>query len=235
MKEIHAPGSGCPSRPFFEPGEIDQLCVTELRKFNLLPGTPQAVRIERFIEKRFGVSPSYEDGLPPGVLGYTAFGKDGVDQIVVARSLAEEDSPTTQRRVRATLAHEAGHGLLHAHLFALEGMSGKLFDADAASGQKVLCREVPMSGGHSGRLKTSWSEFQANTAIGGLLLPRHLVEAALAEFRVDAGVFAGFVIDPSRWADAVSHLAEIFDVNPIVARIRLDTLYGSQKSGQLTL
>lgn len=235
MKEIDLAGGGISTRPFFELGEIDRLCAAELRKFELLPETPQAVRIERFIERRFGVSPSYEDDLPSGVLGYTAFGKDGVERIVVARNLAEEDAPSTQRRVRATLAHEAGHGLLHAHLFALEGLSGKLFDADAASGPKVLCREVPVSGGYTGRQKTSWSEFQANAAIGGLLLPRRLVEAALAQFRIGVGAFDSFVIDPDRWEDAILHIAEIFDVNPIVARIRLDVLYGSQKSGQLPL
>ena len=235
MREIRSQGHGLPTRPFFEPGEIDRLCLAELQKLELLPATPQPVRIERFIERRFGASPRYEDDLPLGVLGYTAFGKDGVDRIVVARNLAEEDAPTTQRRVRATLAHEAGHGLLHAHMFALEGLSGKLFGADAASGPKVLCREVPVSAGYTGRQKTSWSEFQANAAIGGLLLPRPLVEAALAEFRVDVGAFDGSVIDPDRWEDAALHLAEIFNVNPIVAGIRLDTLYGSQKSGQLSL
>lgn len=224
-----------PTRPHFEPGEIDRLCTAELQKFALLPTSPQAVRIERFIEKRFGVSPSYEDDLPPGVLGYTAFGKDGVARIAVARSLAEEDAPSAQRRVRATLAHEAGHGLLHAHLFGGEGLSGTLFEADSSSGPKVLCREVPVTGGHVAGPKTSWSEFQANAAIGGFLLPQTLVEAALALFRMPAGVFDGLVIDPVRWEGAVFHIAEVFNVNPIVARIRLDTLYGSQKGGQLLL
>jgi len=235
MRTVRPAGGGLQARPHFEPGEIDRLCAAELQKLNLLPKTPQAVRIERFIEKRFRVVPSYEDDLPSGVLGYTAFGKDGVARIAVARKLAEEDAPSAQRRVRATLAHEAGHGLLHAHLFGLEGLTGTLFEADTSSGPKVLCREVPVTGGHTGRPKTSWSEFQANAAIGGLLLPQPLVEAALASFRMPAGVFDGLIIDPSRWEEAVFRLAEVFDVNPVVARIRLDTLYGNQKSGQLFL
>jgi hypothetical protein len=36
-----------------------------------------------------------------------------------------------ERRVRSTLAHEAGHGLLHAHLFVLAPQQG-LFQRSAA-------------------------------------------------------------------------------------------------------
>jgi hypothetical protein len=55
-------------QPYFTPSQITQICCDELRKEGLFPGAPEAIRIDRFIEKRFRVSPQYED-LPAGVLG----------------------------------------------------------------------------------------------------------------------------------------------------------------------
>jgi hypothetical protein len=63
--------------PYFTPSQIDNMCCDELRGVGLLPSSPDPIRIDRFIEKRFNVSPQYED-LPPGVLGFTRFGKNGV-------------------------------------------------------------------------------------------------------------------------------------------------------------
>src|SRR5713226_7829376 len=73
------------------------------------------------------------DDLPQQILGYTQFGPRGVERIVVSRRLAEEDSDVARRRDRATLAHEAGHGLLHAHLFALETSPLLLFESGDCS------------------------------------------------------------------------------------------------------
>src|SRR3989441_11554119 len=67
----------------------------------------------------FRSTPTYED-LDKGVLGFTQFGRTGVQAIVVARALDEDGTRPAERRIRTTLAHEAGHGLLHAHLFALD-------------------------------------------------------------------------------------------------------------------
>jgi hypothetical protein len=69
-------------RPHFEPSEIDRICADELRKEGLYPNSPEAIRIDRFVEKRFSVVPQYED-LPEGVLGFTKFTKKGVEAIVI--------------------------------------------------------------------------------------------------------------------------------------------------------
>ena len=66
------------------------MCVDALRGADLLPSSPQPIRIDRFIEKRFG-PPAYED-LPNGVLGLTRFNNSGVQQIVVAKILDDESS-----------------------------------------------------------------------------------------------------------------------------------------------
>jgi hypothetical protein len=119
MKTIRSESGPVGERPHFKPSEIDRICSDELRKHGLFPSSPQPVRIDRFVEKRFGVVPRYED-LPDGVLGYTKFSKNGVNGIVISAALDTEGAKVAERRIRTTLAHESGHGLLHAYLFALD-------------------------------------------------------------------------------------------------------------------
>ena len=88
MKTIRSKSGPIGVRPHFKPSEIDRICADELRKQGLYPASPQPVRIDRFVEKRFGVVPQYEE-LPDGVLGYTKFSKKGVDGI--------RDSPAVHR------------------------------------------------------------------------------------------------------------------------------------------
>ena len=113
-------------QPYFTSSQIDQICCDELRNEGLFPSAPEAIRIDRFIEKRFHVSPQYEE-LPAGVLGFTRFGKNGVKAVVISAVLDAEGGKVAERRVRTTMAHEAGHGLLHATLFALDEISAPPF------------------------------------------------------------------------------------------------------------
>ena len=226
--------SGLNSKPpYFKPSQIDQICTDELRKEDLLPTSPAAVRIDRFIEKRFGVSPQYED-LPHGVLGFTKFNKNGVDAIVISAALDAQGGRVAQRRVRTTLAHEAGHGLLHAYLFALDEKPLHLFDKDSHTEHKILCRDVPSEEQKSCSYDGRWWEFQANRAMGGLLCPRALVHEAIKPFLVPSGMLGVEILDGNRREEAVRALADIFDVNRVVARIRKSGLYPGE-TGQLRL
>ncbi len=221
-------------QPYYKPGEIELICVDELRKLNLYPSAPSPVRIDRFVEKRF-VPPAYED-LPAGLLGFTRFGPNGVEEVVVAKSLDDEGTKPSERRLRATLAHEAGHGLLHAHLFAFGARPDSLFrDELAEDTPKILCRDGGISGvGMTKNLpRYRWWEFQANQVIGALLLPKELVEEALARLLRVQGAFGIPALPEDRREHATRHCAETFDVNPVVARIRLSALY-PPTSGQLT-
>ena len=221
-------------RPYYKDLEIENMCLDELRAVELMPTTPSPVRIERFIEKRFGVSPAYED-LADGILGFTKFGPTGVQEIIVARSLDEAGSKPAERRIRTTLAHEAGHGLLHAHLFLTATKEQSLFgDFSDPSAPKVLCRDVAGSAqqpSYDGR----WWEFQANRAIGAFLLPASLVQIAMEPFLIKRGLLGTSVLEADRRDHAVLALAEVFDVNPAVARIRAEQLYPSANERQLTL
>src|ERR1022692_2488038 len=140
MKTFRSKSGPFSERAHFEPSEIDRIYADELRKEGLYPNSPEAIRIDRFVEKRFGVVPQYED-LPDGVLGCTKFSKNGVAAIVISAALDAEKGKVAERRVRSTLAHEAGHGLLHAYLFAIDEKPLHLFDADSQSDHKILCRD----------------------------------------------------------------------------------------------
>jgi hypothetical protein len=233
MKTFRAKSGPFTERPHFEPSEIDRICADELRKEGLYPNLPEAIRIDRFVEKRFGVVPQYED-LPEGVLGFTKFTKKGVEAIVIAAALDAEKGKVAERRVRTTLAHEAGHGLLHGYLFALDEKPLHLFDADSYSDHKILCRDLQGEERKSRAYDGRWWEFQANRAMGGLLCPRTLVQQALKPFLSPAGLLGVEVLDESRREAAVRAMAEIFDVNPAVTRIRINELFPPE-AGQMHL
>jgi len=220
-------------QPYFTPSQIDQICCDELRNESLLPNSPEAIRIDRFIEKRFRVSPQYEE-LPAGVLGFTRFGKNGVKAVVISSALDAEGGKVSERRVRTTMAHEAGHGLLHAHLFALDEIPLHLFDKDSHSADQILCRDVQGDEQKARRYDGRWWEVQANRAMGGLLCPRPLVHEAIKPYLSPAGLLGVEVLQESRREESVRALAEIFDVNPIVTRIRINDLFPPQ-SGQMHL
>lgn len=219
-------------RPYFKDQEIETICADELKSVGLFPATPSPIRIDRFIEKRFGVVPSYED-LGKGILGLTRFGKNGVEEIIVSKFLEETESIVAERRIRTTLAHEGGHGIFHAHLFVLGAEEKPLFgDFSDPVAPKVLCRD---EGEASTTYNGQWWEYQANRAIGALLLPKTLVEEALDAFLAPAGMMGLKVFDEARFEEAVSLLVDIFNVNPVVARIRIRQVFPAPTPGQLTL
>ena len=237
MRTYRAKSGPFTEMPYYTVEEIEQICGDELRKVDLFPADPMPIRVERFIEKRFNVHPLYED-LDEGLLGFTKFGPRGVEEIGVSKALAEEDNQICNRRISSTLAHEAGHGLFHGHLFALGRQNKSLFDGEFnLNERKILCRGKTIEGVQKGRIRYDgrWWEFQANRAIGGLLLPRPLVETALGKFMLEKGTLGNKILDPARREEAARFLSQVFDVNPIVARIRIGTIFSTGQESQLSL
>ena len=225
-------------RPFYEQKEIESITAMELRSVELLPRRPSPIRVDRFLEKRFGLAEDYAD-LPAGILGYTQFGSQGAEAVMISRSLEEEGGVVAKRRIRTTLAHEAGHILLHAHLFVIGDSreSARPFsDEFDARDRSILCRDsnIEVAGGLTGGYDGRWWEYQANQAMGALLLPKALVLKALDGLLVTAGVMGIPRLDASERLTASESLSTTFDVNPVVARHRLDQLFPVQESAQLT-
>jgi hypothetical protein len=98
-------------------------------------------------------------------------------------------------------------------------------------GRKILCRDndiKPAGRNYDGR----WWEWQANRCIGGLLLPKKLVREALSNILIDSVVTKSPSLLPTKRKDAEKNISEIFDVNPFVARIRLNEMFPDTK-GQI--
>ncbi len=235
MKTYRSTKGPFQERPYFSQNEIEDLCQDELRKVDLLPATPEPIRIERFIEKRFHVTPVYEE-LPAGVLGFTRFTTTGVKEIVVSRTLSEEETKTAERRINATLAHEAGHGLLHSHLFVVGAQPERLFGSEFdPKAPKILCRDETAGLSKRSQYDGHWWEFQANQVIGALLLPRALVQMALDKSLLKAtGTLGLRQLRPEDRGRGVELLASTFNVNPAVAKIRIEQLFPERDDAQLS-
>lgn len=173
MRKVATPSGPFPFQLYFEDlGEIDEICLEALKTQSLLPSRPAPIRIERFVEKQFKTALRYED-LGPENLGCTIFNSSGaVEAILVSRFLEEQNTIPARRRVRSTVAHEAGHGSLFTEASFLNPLDGTV----GKNQRRILCRSedilVDTQRSYGGR----WWEFQANQAIGSLLLPRLLMD-----------------------------------------------------------
>lgn len=214
--------------PWFEDGAIDTACARALAETEMLPRTPEAIRIDRFIERQFSVTHEYED-LEPGVLGYTEFSRTGVSRIVIATSL-DSQAVVDRRRERSTLAHEAGHGLLHAHLL-IAGEHLDLLEPNKAV-PAVLCREEDVN---ATATRGRRHEYHANCAIGGLLLPKALVRQVAERYLTPTGPLGTRELPVDARELLVEELLDVFDVNRPVARIRVDGMYPVAVHSQLML
>ena len=236
MRVRRTSGSVFGQEIFFEKSEIDQMCEEALRSAQMLPQVPEPIRIERFIEKHFGCQVVYEE-VADGVLGCTAFTATGRVALVAISPRLEGGSDVGRRRSRATAAHEAGHCLMHAMLF-MGQQTGSLFDSQAEENwdfkeRRVLCRLQDIDAATKTRYDGRWWEYQANRAIGGFLLPRKLVSQAVSAYLEKVGNMGAEVLGPESRHDAEMHVVRIFDVNPIVAKIRLTEMYSESNQNHL--
>jgi hypothetical protein len=236
VRKLNTPSGPFAFRLYFEDlGEIDEICLEALTSQSLLPSEPAPIRIDRFVEKQFKAPLRYED-LGPEHLGCTIFNSSGaVEAILVSRLLEEQNTTPARRRVRSTIAHEAGHGLLHGPLFVEGDSPHSVSDGLGEKQPLILCRSedilVDALRAYTGR----WWEFQANQAMGSLLLPSALINAFLKRSGIEPSSFASHVVTPPEREAIVKKAAVIFDVNPIVVRIRLDSLFPRKKNKKVQL
>ena len=221
---------------YFPKEEIDLMCEQELKKAGFFPNSPSSVNIELFIEKHYGYI-EYLD-LGEGVLGCTKFNSKGeIEGIIISSALTSEEK-TTERRLRSTLAHEAGHCMLHPILFIQDGLQTtfKNENEEIARERRFLCRSTdifPVKD-QDRTWNGKWWEYQANRAIGGFLLPKNLVKKVVAPFLEKTGIIDEGTLTGQNRLSAIKVVSETFDVNPKAAEIRISEMYplGNQ---QLTL
>lgn len=235
MRTRNRPAGPFREQLYFQVSEIDEICVEALSNAGCLPDTPEEIAVDRFVEKHFGCECGYEE-LPDDVMGFTAFDKRGKVVAVRVQSRLEDGSKTGEHRVRSTWAHEAGHGLLHATLFMEVPGVSTLFPATDSnvSGNRILCRNSDIQPVGVRAYDGRWWEWQANRCIGGLLLPKALVRKSLAALVETALVTQRPSLPAARRVEAVELITTAFNVSATAARIRLEEIFPSGSSTQLT-
>lgn len=231
MKERRSQSSPFGKVLYFGDGEIEELCESALAAAGCLPDNPEPIEIESFIERFLGAQITYED-LDDGVLGFAMFdGRGGTCVVGAARALFDGGN-SGSRRARSTLAHEAGHGILHGQVFVGADRSQSLLDGNyEPQARRILCREQDFRArGYGGR----WWEWQANQAIGGFLIPRGLLEQSVRPLLTTAGTLGVPTLPKGNRDAAIRVVAATFDVNPVVAEIRLAGAF-DDSAGQMLL
>lgn len=231
MKEFRTKEGRFPLRLHYETREIDEICLDALKQAKLLPSEPEPIKIDLFLEKYFGVVVDYRD-LGKGIMGSTIFNSKGaVTGFIIAPWIEKDGTPIAERRVRSTLAHEGGHGLLHSKLFIAD-QTADLFarNSEGHRSQNFLCRSSDISPGATAipRYDGQWWEWQANRAIGGLLLPRPTVRMLVTPHLKETA--CGYTLLESVRRDVEKEVASTFDVNPVVARIRLQEFFPKEEN-----
>ena len=233
MRTVKATRGPFARRPYFDNAEMESMCLDALSSVGLLPSRPEPIRIDRFVEKRFDISVDYAS-LPEGVLGFTEFGSDGPKAVYVAEKLESNRNQPAQRRVRSTIAHEAGHCLFHSQLFTAPEEPSLFPSQSGSEPPKVLCRDEAIERQGSG-YDGQWWEFQANAGMGHLLMPRPLVLSVVKPFLVRVGALGVDVLLAMDRSSAIEQLVKVFDVNPAVARIQLSSLFPEHHASQAHL
>ena len=212
--------------------EIDKMCEDALREAKFLPDKPAAIKIDQFIEAYFKCNLDFGTDLGADVMGFTFFSPKAAPVVVGVSPSLCDGTQVNDRRVRTTLAHEAGHCLIHPILFMPDIDTSSLFGTNVdVKKRQILCRQQDFEGGrgYDGR----WWEFQANCAIGSFLLPKQIFKTACEKFLVPVGSLGMKEIPPSKREIAARELSEFFDVNPKVVTIRLNNLFPASRQPEL--
>jgi Zn-dependent peptidase ImmA (M78 family) len=156
-------------------------------------------------------------------MGCIRFGAHGPTSIRIQKHLDNWQNVIINRRCRSTLAHECSHGILHSGLFAelwKERRSrnpGRDGDVLLADGTENLDETPVESRGEE------WLEHQANRLMASLLLPMPLVIAQIGERWLEGDPYSRLSLKDRR--ALARPLAEAFDVNPVLARHRLEDIF----------
>jgi hypothetical protein len=200
-----------------------------------------SVDIERFVERHLRVRLDQHAELDDNILGVTHFTpgrppRTEINRDLTGSALEEEDAtPGMIGRWRATVAHEAGHVLLHQMLYEIDDMQRGLFRDPAQEERRTVnlmrCQKRDVVYRTNGA--SDWREVQANKAIGGLLMPRPV---AVKVISAEIDKFNGpLVAGSAGFEHLVDEVARRFLVSKQAARIRIQGLGIATPRGQGSL
>ena len=220
-------------RLWFDEGEIEWMMEDELRKASLFPcpGDP-IVDLESLLEIHLGVKLDIHAVLEDDVLGVTEFmgGKKplvSINKALTSRAETEEAPSGILGRWRATMAHEAGHVILHRGLVEVPFEQGSFFAGTSKeSGSSLfrcLKRDVSFRGGNY-----DWREVQANRAMAALLMPAKVFREILLDIVKADKSDDLFLQMPetgsAEFSDLLLDVSIRCEVSQEAARIRLESL-----------
>lgn len=204
---------------FFDDAELDSIAGEAL----VATGHPReengiATNIDALVKAQFGIWPEPKE-LPPHIHGATKFFRDGKMEMLISQTLTDKagEHRGTLHRYRTTVAHEAGHGLLHRHLYLTESLN--LFGEHAFSGSS--CKEIQLHRGYN----YDWKEWQANQIMARLLLPKQDLLKAVSDTRLKgltknsdiiAAVSTAFIVSTEAVQYRLKGLGIIHDENQMV-------------------
>jgi len=205
---------------WFEEKELDSIVEEAIT----ICGHPReangiATDIDSFVHAQFGIWPEPAD-LPQHIHGATKFYPDGKLEILISQKLVDNagEHQGTLHRYRTTVAHEAGHALVHRHLYLQETLN--LFGRESFSGS--LCKEVQLNRGHN----YDWKEYQANQIMSRLLMPRRDLVRIVTETRTK-GLLKN--------SEMISAVSEAFIVSVEAVQYRLKALGITHDEKQISM
>jgi Zn-dependent peptidase ImmA (M78 family) len=241
MKGYNTPYGIFYSRPYYSTNCMEEMSAEALAKAGIADDEPSEIPIEDVLEDCMGIAAEYSP-LPADVMGCATFYPEGLAMVEIHENLsATGDDLTLDRRRRATIAHELGHGLAHTHLYVQRfAFDREQADYDPSLLQRahIACRtsDIREVGNKpAGGSSYSWIEWQANYLMGALIVPRR---ALLRHLEVWTGPQNGVCsprLPASARAEAQESVAETFHVSRQLAGIRLDGLFPEQTDDQLDL
>jgi len=215
--------------PYIPEDQIEKLIEDELERSGLKPPILNPVlNLAQFIERHLMTTLDEYAELPQEVMGEVCFEFNKKPHISINRDLTENadngDSLGVLGRLRATIAHEAGHVILHKSLFSFDEkdqvslFSGDL-EKDVRCFHRCLKRDLHRTSGSIERV-----EIQANIAMAALLMPKSLFIPLAKPLLKNAQRHGASHPNCKQADDMVHKLAQEFRVSHQAARIRLQKL-----------
>jgi hypothetical protein len=235
MKYVQDRQHGFPTRPHYEPVELDvmfeRLVVGFLKEKYQDARFPIVTEdLKTLIERDVSDLEQYADlsRYGPGVEGATVFESKGKPKVFVTAELSEDDR--RENRLRTTLTHEYGHVKLHTCLFALDQPRLPLMDVQTRP-LGIYCKRDTMI--QAGR--TDWMEWQAGYACGAALMPATYIRRTVAAVHERLGIFGLSSADSAHGRTMIDAVVEGYQVSRDAARVRLSVLGLMGRATSLTL
>ena len=200
-------------RPHYELDELEEECERTVFSFLEeqygqvlvpIPTNALVVLIEQYTEDVDLFADLSGEGA--NVQGVTEFFSSSKPQVRIARELSKQF--WRAHRLRTTLAHEYGHVLLHAPLWAAKA---------APSGPHRCLRQTLLPS----NTLTDWMEWQAGYVSGAILMPRSRVKLLVEAFLNDAGVKLPLDLESENASELKQRMSVAFDVSHEAAAVRL--------------